>query len=44
MINGLNKTKVPGYRIAKKISILKELRILKKEIINQKNTSVINNK
>ena len=44
MINGLNKSKLPGYRIAKKCSILKELRILKKEIINQKNTRVINDK
>ena len=44
MINELNKSKLPGYRIAKKFSILKELRILKKEIINQKNTRVINNK
>ena len=44
MINGLNKSKLPGYRIAKKCSILKELRILKKEIINQKNSRVINDK
>ena len=44
MINELNKSNLSGYRIAKKISIIKELRILKKEIINHKNMHIINTK
>ena len=44
MINELNKCKLSGYRIAKKFSIIKELRILKKEIINHKNMHIINTK
>ena len=30
MINELNKSNLPGHRIAKKFNILKELRILRK--------------
>ena len=44
MINELNKSNLSGYRIAKKFSIIKELRILKKEIINHKNMHIINTK
>ena len=44
MINELNKCNLSGYRIAKKFSIVKELRILKKEIINHKNMHIINTK
>ena len=44
MINELNKCNLSGYRIAKEFSIIKELRILKKEIINHKNMHIINTK
>ena len=44
MINELNKCNLSGYRIAKEFSLIKELRMLKKEIINHKNMRVINTK
>ena len=44
MINEWNKSNLSGYRIAKEFSIIKELRILKKEIINHKNMHIINTK
>ena len=44
MINELNKCNLSGYRIGKEFSLIKELRMLKKEIINHKNMRVINTK
>ena len=39
IINQLNKSSHPGYKISKRFRILKELRILKKQIIHKDHQS-----
>ena len=36
MINVINKSNLPGYRIHKKLRMLKELYALKKDLINKR--------